>query len=100
MVVIARIRVKAGSEAEAEAVFRKHIDFVVREEPGTEAFVLHRAKKDPSQFLLYERYVDGTAFDKHGKSAALQESFRAMQPILDGAPVIEIFEEVADKGRT
>lgn len=100
MVVVARIKVKSGTEAEAEAAFRKQIDYVTREEPGTEVYVLHRARQDPSQFLFYERYVDAAALDRHGKSAAMQELFKRLQPLLEQAPVIEMFEEIAGKGRS
>ncbi|MGH7896750.1 MAG: putative quinol monooxygenase, partial [Candidatus Binatia bacterium] len=63
MVVIAKIKVKQGREAEAEAAFRKEIDFVEREEPGTSLYVMHRGRKDPSTFLFYEKYADAAAFD-------------------------------------
>ena len=97
MNVVARIKVKAGTEDEAEAAFRKQIDYVTREEPGTLEYVMHRLKKDPTVFLFYERYADAAAFDKHGKSPAMQELFGKLQSILAGPPVIEIFEELAGK---
>jgi quinol monooxygenase YgiN len=98
MVVVAKIRVKAGREAEAEAAFRKQIDYVTREEPTTLAYLLHRGRKDPGVFLFYERYADPGAFDRHGKSAAIQELFRSLQPVLEGAPTIELFDELGGKG--
>ena len=97
MVVVAKIKVKVGREAEAEAAFRKQIDYVNREEPGTLVYLLHRGRKDAATFLFYERYVDPTAFDRHGKSAAIQELFRTLQPLLDGAPVIELYDELGGK---
>jgi quinol monooxygenase YgiN len=97
MIVVARIKVRAGTEAEAEQAFRKQIEYVTREEPGTELYVLHRSRKDPTVFLFYERYADAGAFDRHGKSAAIQELFRALQPLLEGAPSIELYDEIAGK---
>ena len=97
MNVVARIKVKSGKEGEAEQAFRKQIDYVKREEPGTIEYVMHRLKKDPTVFLFYERYADAAAFDKHGKSSAMQELFAKLQGLLDGPPVIEIFEELAGK---
>ncbi|MGH7823411.1 MAG: putative quinol monooxygenase [Candidatus Binatia bacterium] len=97
MVVVAKIKVKPGREADAEKAFRKEIDHVTREEPGTELYLMHRARKDPTTFLFYERYADGAAFDRHGKSAAMRELFATLQPMLDGAPAIEIYEEIAGK---
>ena len=98
MVVVAKIRVKAGREAEAEAAFRKQIDYVTREEPATLVYRLHRGRKDASLFLFYERYADPDAFDRHGKSASIQELFRSLQPLLDGAPAIELYDELGGKG--
>ncbi|MGH7856973.1 MAG: putative quinol monooxygenase [Candidatus Binatia bacterium] len=97
MIVVAKIKVKAGREADAEKAFRKQIDYVTREEPGTELYVLHRARKDPTTFLFYERYADGAALDRHGKSAAMQELFSTLQPMLEGAPSIELYEEIVGK---
>jgi quinol monooxygenase YgiN len=97
MVVVAKLKVKAGCEAAAEAAFRKQIDFVTREEPKTLLYVMHRGRKDPTMFLFYEKYADPEAFDRHGKSSAMQELFRTLTPLLDGAPQIELFEELAGK---
>ena len=97
MVVVAKLKVKPGREADAEAAFRKQIDFVTREEPGTLAYLMHRGRKDRSTYLFYERYADADAFDRHGKSASMQELFRALQGVLDGAPSIELYEEIGGK---
>jgi quinol monooxygenase YgiN len=97
MIVVAKLKVKAGTEADAEKAFLRQIDYVRREEPDTLVYVLHRSRKDPTVFLFYERYASPEAFDRHGKSAALQELFAKLQPILDGPPSIEFYDEVAGK---
>jgi quinol monooxygenase YgiN len=97
MVVVAKIKVKSGKEADAERAFRKQIDFVIREEPGTELYVLHRSRKDACTFLVYEKYSDPSAFDRHGKSSAMQELFAELTPILDGPPSIELYDELTGK---
>ena len=98
MIVVAKIKVKAGSEGVAEAAFRKQIDYVSREEPKTLVYRMHRGRKDPTTFLFYEQYADGEAFDRHGKSSAMQELFRTLTPLLDGAPQIELYEDLGGKG--
>ena len=95
--VIARVKVRAGSESAAEAAFRRHLERVRRDEPGTLAYLLHRSRKDPTLFLFYERYADAPAFDRHGKSAAMQSLFRELTPLLDGAPAIELCDELDGK---
>lgn len=97
MVVVAKIRVKAGREAEAEAAFRKQIDYVRREEAGTLVYVMHRARKDATTFLFYEKYLDAAAFDRHGKSTAMQELFKTLTPLLDGPPAIDLYDEIDGK---
>jgi quinol monooxygenase YgiN len=97
MIVVARIKVQSGREAEAEAAFRRLIDHVTREEPGTLEYRMNRSRKDPTVFVFVERYENPAAFDRHGKSAAMQELFRTLQPVLDGAPVIDVLDEIAAK---
>jgi quinol monooxygenase YgiN len=97
MVVVAKLKVKPGRETEAENAFRKQIDFVAREEASTLVYLLHRGRKDRATYLFYERYADADAFDRHGKSAAMQELFRALQGVLDGPPSIELFDELGGK---
>ena len=97
MIVVAKIKVQTGKEGVAEKAFRKHVEFVSREEPGTLLYILHRSRRDPSTFLFYEKYVDPSAFDRHGKSSAMQELFSALSPILDGPPAIELYDEITGK---
>lgn len=98
MIVVAKLKLKAGSEAAAEAAFRKQIDYVSREEPKTLVYRLHRSRKDATTFLFYEKYADAEAFDRHGKSSAMQELFRTLTPLLDGAPQIELYDDLGGKG--
>jgi|SRR6266542_2621996 len=98
MVVVAKIKVKQGHEAEAEAAFRKQIDFVTREEPGTLLYLLHRGRKQGNAFLFYEKYADADAFDRHGKTSAIQALFKTLQGLLDGPPSIELYDELGGKG--
>ena len=97
MIVVAKIKVKPGSEAAAEAAFRKHIDYISREEPKTLIYRLHRGRKDTTSFLFYEKYADAEAFDRHGKSSAMQQLFRTLTPLLDGAPQIELYDDLGGK---
>ena len=97
LAVVARLKVRAGSEAAAEAAFRRHVEYVRREEPDTLEYVFHRSRKDATTFVFYERYADAAAFDRHGKSAAMQALFRELTPILDGPPAIDLYDEIDGK---
>lgn len=97
MIVVAKVKARSGSEAQLEALFRRHIEHVRREEPGTLVYVLHRSRKDPTTFVFYERYEDAAAFDRHGKSAAMQALYRDLTPLLDGPPTIDLLDEIDGK---
>lgn len=97
MIVVATVRIRSGSEAAAEALFRRHIDYVRREEPETLVYAMQRARKEPRTLLFYEKYASGAAFDRHGKSAAMQALYRELTPLLDGPPSIEFYDEVDAK---
>ena len=62
--VVAQYRVKAGrGDAVADAL-RQHVG-ATRAEAGCLSFVAYRADDDPDRFLLYEQYVDESAFEEH-----------------------------------
>ncbi len=48
--VIAKLKVKPGSEAVFEAAGKEMIATVKTSEPGTLAYVLHKNTKDPTEF--------------------------------------------------
>ncbi|HYA36314.1 MAG TPA: putative quinol monooxygenase [Candidatus Binataceae bacterium] len=94
--VIAKLKAKAGSEAQLEAAFRKMIG-LVRTEPGTLSYVLHRSTQDPTTFVFYETYQDQAALDFHGKTPHMKEMGGAIGGLLDGRPQIDILTELDRK---
>ena len=94
MIVIAKLKAKSGEEANMEAALRGMVEKVAQE-PGTLAYTLHRAQKDPSVFMFYEKYEDGAALKAHSSTPYFKELFGALQSLLDGAPEIELFDELA-----
>jgi quinol monooxygenase YgiN len=95
--VLAKIKVKPGSEATVEAAFRDMIGKVRANEPGTQAYVLHKVDKDPTTFWFYEVYQDQAAFDSHGKTEHMKEMGGKLGGNLDGRPEIIILNELARK---
>ncbi len=94
MIVVAKMKAKAGEEAKMEAVLRGMVAKVAQEE-GTMTYTLHRARKEPSVFLFYEKYANTASFKAHSATPYFKELFEALQPLLDGAPEIELYEELA-----
>jgi len=96
--VLAKIKAKAGSEGAVEAAFKEMIGKVRANEPGTQAYVLHKVKDDPTTFWFYEVYTDQASFDSDGKTDHMKElQGKLGGGNLDGRPEIVILNEVARK---
>ena len=94
MIVIAKLKSKSGSETEMENALKDMVKKVA-EEKGTLVYTLHRSKEDPRTFLFYEKYADEDAFSLHSQTPYFKELFNTLGPLLEGAPSIEMYDEVA-----
>lgn len=94
MIVAAKLKAKAGEEAKMEEALRGLVKNVAQEE-GTLVYSLHRSLNDPTVFFFYEKYKDGEALTFHSSTPYFKESFGTLKSLLDGAPVIEMYEEIA-----
>ena len=94
MIVVAKLKAKEGSEGEMERLLGDMIPKVEAEE-GTLIYTLQRHKKDPTVFLVYEKYKDKDAFKFHSTTPYIKELFEAMGPLLAGQPEIDFYEELA-----
>ena len=94
MIVVAKLKAKSGEEKKMEEALRNLVSKVKAEE-GTLVYTLHRSQKDPTRFLFYEKYKDAEALKAHSQTSYFKESFGVWQGLLDGAPEIEIYDEVA-----
>jgi quinol monooxygenase YgiN len=94
MVIVAKIKAKSGEEAKMEEALRGMVAKVEQEE-GTLKYTLHRDLKDPTLFLFYEKYTDADALNAHSSTPYFKELFGTLQPLLDGAPEIGMYEELA-----
>jgi quinol monooxygenase YgiN len=94
MIVVAKLKAKVGEEANMEDALRGMVTKVAQEE-GTLTYTLHRAQQDPSVFLFYEKYRDAAALKTHSSTPYFKELFGALKPMLDGAPEIEMYDELA-----
>ena len=94
MVVVAKIKAKSGEEAKMEEALRSMVTKVQQEE-GTLTYTLHRSQKDSTQFMFYEKYRDGQALKDHSSTPYFKELFATLGPLIDGAPQIEMYDEIA-----
>jgi quinol monooxygenase YgiN len=93
LVVVAVMKAKAGMEHEMEKALRNIIP-KVEAEKGTLTYTLHRAKKEPGKFLMYEKYPDKEALKEHSSTPHFAELFGKIGPMLDGSPVIDMYEDL------
>ena len=94
MVVVAKLKAKTGEEAKMEEALRGMVAKVAQEQ-GTLTYTLHRSKQDPCVFLFYEKYKDDAALKAHSSTPYFKELFSSLKPMLDGAPEIDMYEELA-----
>lgn len=94
LIVVARMNAQAGKEEEMENALRDIIPKVESEE-GTLSYVLHRMKKKPQNFLMYEKYRDREALAFHSSTPYFAELFGKIAPLMDGDPIIEVYEALS-----
>ena len=100
LIVVANMKAQVGKESEMEKALLDMIPKVESEE-GTLGYSLHRMKKVPQKFLMYEKYRDKEALNIHSSSPHFAELFGKIAPLLDGDPVIEVYEmlsSIKEKG--
>ena len=94
MIVVAKLKAKSGEESKMADALQAMVSKVEQEE-GTLVYTLHQAQNDPTQFLFYEKYTDAQALKAHSTTPYFKELFGALAPLLDGAPEIEMYDEIA-----
>jgi len=64
------IELKAGRQAEAEAIVREFAPLGPAQEEGTLSFRVYRDKNRPDYLLFVEHFADQAAYDAHTGSSA------------------------------
>ena len=66
--ILARFRIVAGKEADAEEAMKKMAASVEATEPGALTYIFHRKRKDPAEVTVFEVYKDDDASQAHRDS--------------------------------
>ena len=98
MIVVAKLKAVEGEEKKMQEALTDMVSKVETEE-GTLVYTLHRHKKDPTLFLVYEKYRDKDAFKYHSSTSHMKQLFSVLQPILAGEPEIDFYDELAGLDR-
>ena len=89
-VVIARPRVTEGKEKEFLALVSPLIE-VTRKEPGNLCYMIYQGTERPSEFIVYEEYVNEEAFNQHAASEHFKDFAKNVQTLLAKDIDIQIF---------
>lgn len=90
--VIARLKVKAGSEADFEQGMLALAAAVRDKEPDNQLYTLCRDAD--GGYVMLELYADEAAITAHGQSDHFKELGARLGPFMDGPPAIEKLEVV------
>jgi quinol monooxygenase YgiN len=93
IVLAAVIKVVEAKREEFEREFRK-LAPKVRKDPGAISYVLYRHVKNPSQFLVFEKYESDEAFKYHTSTPHYKEFNKNVGPIIAGME-LNFYQEVA-----
>jgi quinol monooxygenase YgiN len=92
--VLAVIRVKAGCEAEFEAVFRTLTAGVKANEPANHLYQLTRSRSDPRTYTVLELYADDAALEAHRASEHYKAGGGRIRELAEAPPEVEVLDAV------
>ena len=98
--IIARFKIQAGKEAEAEEAMKAQAAAVEGGEPGTLSYTFLRNRKDPLEISVFEIYADAEALETHRHTPHMATFESKFGSLFDPATVkIERLERVAGFSR-
>jgi len=94
IVLVAVLKAAEGKSDEVVEEFKKLVP-KVRQDPGTIAYVIHRAVDDPTKIMVYEKYENREGLQHHGQTEHFKEFGQATRSLFAARPEITMYEEVA-----
>lgn len=82
-----RMRAREGQEAAVEQLLLSNAERVGKEQ-GNVAFAVHRSRRDPREFWLYETWVDLGAMEAHESGTAFAEYKERLRPLVEPDSVL------------
>lgn len=92
--ITAFLKAAEGKGDELEQEFKNLVPKVLQD-PGTVAYMVHRAMDDPSKFFVYEKYESVEALRAHGSTPHFREFSRATASMVDGRAEIGRYQQIA-----
>lgn len=81
--VLAKVRVVKGKENEYLSLVSPLIE-AAKTEPGNLSYNVYRNVENPSEFIVYEEYINDEAFSAHCNTPAFHDFVQQVKPLLDG----------------
>jgi quinol monooxygenase YgiN len=91
--ILVHIKIKEAGTAKFESEFTAAVAGT-RKEKGNLAYDLNRSTKNPSEYIVYERWQDLGALQTHLKTPHIQALFAATGDLFDGPPQVDILVPV------
>lgn len=89
-VIVARLTVKEGQEKAFIEVASKLVT-ATRQEPGNLFYALYQSPVSPVEFIFYEEYKDGAAFQAHASSAHFAAFAEGTKDLTAGELIVDEF---------
>ena len=83
--LLAKMTAQPGKRAELVEAMMPLVE-AVRQEPGTELYVLHESSSEPDVVWFYELYTDQDALKAHASSETMKEAGGRLAGLLAGRP--------------
>ena len=93
--LIATFKVQDGKQAEFEAVMNPLVEKVRAQEPGTLIYSLVKSKKDPTQYLMVERYRSDDDRKAHGQTDYFKQAADKFMALLAEPPQLNSLVDVS-----
>jgi quinol monooxygenase YgiN len=87
--ILVHLKVKEGAGEKFEAAFARALT-ETRKEKGMLAYDLNRSTKNPSEYVVYERWRDVAALQAHLKTTHIQGLFAAVGDLLSEPPQADV----------
>jgi quinol monooxygenase YgiN len=81
-------RVKPAAVDKVKKAIVEFVEYVKKNEPGTEMYLAWQEKADPTRFVHLFRFKDEAAQKQHGESAAVAKFESVYSPELVGGDVV------------
>ena len=84
----AHYQVKPEAVDKVKAAIVEFIDYVGRNEPGSQMYAAWQRKDDPTRFVHLFKFADPAAHEAHGSSDAVRKFEAVYRPELVAGPVV------------